>query len=66
MTKTIKIALILLGFIILVGIKAAFKSNGSEGGILWVIFLMAFLAYARAIWKYEKKSDDNKLDKTVK
>ncbi|MBP5983418.1 MAG: hypothetical protein KA734_06825 [Fluviicola sp.] len=66
MTKTIKIVLILIGLFILGAIKLAFKSNGSEGGIIWAISAMAYIAYVRAIWRYEKKSDDNKLDKTIK
>jgi len=64
MTKTIKVILIILGFFVLMGIKLVFRVGGSEGGILWAIFLMGYLAYAGAIWNYKKGNEDSdKLDK---
>ena len=60
MTKTIKVFLLVLGFVVLVGTKFAFKSAGTEGGIIWALFLVGYLAYARAIWKYEKNDNNDK------
>ena len=64
MTKSIKIILIIAGFLVLVVIKAVMEKNGLSGG-LWGILLLGYLAYARAIWKYKKSSEsNNELDKT--
>jgi hypothetical protein len=67
MTKGIKIFLIAIGFIVSITIILLVKTNSSEGRLFEIILMMVYLAYARAIWKYEKKSDnENKLDKTIK
>jgi len=67
MTKTIKIVLIGLGFMVLLLIKIVLQENGSQGGMIWAILLFGYLAFTRAIWKHEKKSDsENKLDKNIK
>lgn len=55
MTKTIKIVLILVGFIVLCGIKLALEANNLGGGVLFPILAMAYLAFAGAIWKYNKQ-----------
>jgi len=63
MTDTIKMVLIVLGFIILLAINMAFKQ------VFWpivAISFFAFIGFAKAIWKYDpKKNDNDKLDKTL-
>ncbi len=67
MTKGIKIGLIVLGLMVVLGVRFLFMANSSKGGIVWIILVLAYAAYARAILKYEKKSDNKtKLDQSSK
>lgn len=66
MTKSIKIVLIIVGFIIIVIVKGILDEVAHGGGVIWVIILFAYLSYAKAIWKYKKKTDeDTRLDKSL-
>jgi hypothetical protein len=74
MRVVIKIILIIVAFIIYGVIQITLKGGESNspgvGGPIGIIFLFAFLAAARAIWKYnpekevESSADNHNLDKS--
>ena len=69
MTKNIKIILIIAGFLLCSIIFNLLKQAlGGSPGIIGVILIVAYVAFARAIWNYgkDKSENNNKLDKTLK
>lgn len=74
MRTGVKILLIIVSFMIYGVIQIALKGGDSSrpgvGGPIGIIFLFAFLAAARAIWKYnpdkkdENQNDNHNLDKS--
>lgn len=78
MRTTLKIILIIVAFVltaILVGISKALTGSHNSTGPLGIVFMVAFLAGARAIWRYDpnknststdvsKKSEEQQLDKS--
>lgn len=74
MRVVVKVILIIVVFMIFAVIQIALKGGDSNrpgvGGPVGIIFLFAFLAAARAIWKYnpdkeaDSLSDQHNLDKS--
>lgn len=66
MRTATKIILILIGLFVLAFIVALLREvggQGKNGGIIGMILIIAFLAGARAIWKYNPEKNKNDNDK---
>jgi len=60
MRTTLKIILIAVAFMVLVlivGVSKAFSGSKNGAGPLGIVFMVAFLAGARAIWKYNPEGN---------
>lgn len=75
MRTTLKIVLIIVAFfvfsfiiVIVKGVQGQSSNSSGVGGPLGIVFMIAFLASARAIWKYnpdnKKDNDNQQLDKS--
>lgn len=70
MRKGLKIILIVIGFVIFAFLLTIIKalqgqssSSSGVGGPIGIILMVAFIAGARAIWKYNPDKNTNDTDK---